>query len=238
MVAEAASAWIVPQFQRHRAGVFGTLDIALDNVEPCLAGPSRPQDGRRSTASGRVFTVLTVPGRLARLDAVLDDPRHGRLAIAAITACTNTSNPALMIGAGLLARNAAAAGLRPPSYVKTSLAPGSRVVLDYLGGAGLIEGLEALGFFAVGFGCTTCSGKSGPIDAELERLARDEGVVLAAILSGNRNFEGRIHKSVRAAYLGHDECARWPCRIATFFTARRRPCITSRSTWRPARSCP
>jgi aconitate hydratase len=126
---------------------------------------------------------------------------HGRLAIAAITACTNTSNPALMMGAGLLAQKAVERGLRPPAYVKTSLAPGSRVVIEYLRQAGLLEHLEQLGFFTVGFGCTTCSGKSGPIDPELERRAHEEGAVLAAVLSGNRNFDGRIHKSVRAAYL-------------------------------------
>src|SRR5207248_3605212 len=129
--------------------------------------------------------------------------RNGSVLIAAITSCTNTSNPSVMIAAGLLARNAVQRGLQVPSYVKTSLAPGSRVVTDYLKTAGLMEPLEKLGFYLVGYGCTTCIGNSGPLsspEVEAEVTAHDLNV--CAVLSGNRNFEARIHPLVRASYLG------------------------------------
>jgi len=121
--------------------------------------------------------------------------------IAAITSCTNTSNPAVMLAAGLLARNAVAAGLRPPPWVKTSLAPGSRAVTAYLERAGLQAALDALGFHTVGYGCTTCIGNSGPLDARIEELIQEHGLVVAAVLSGNRNFEARVHQSVKANFL-------------------------------------
>jgi aconitate hydratase len=122
--------------------------------------------------------------------------------IAAITSCTNTSNPSVMIAAGLLAKKAAAAGLTVPPFVKTSLAPGSRVVTDYLKQAGLMEPLEKLGFFLVGYGCTTCIGNSGPLATpEVEREVQDGDLNVVAVLSGNRNFEARIHPLVRASYL-------------------------------------
>ncbi|MEZ5653754.1 MAG: aconitate hydratase AcnA [Burkholderiaceae bacterium] len=143
----------------------------------------------------------TATGARGARPAGAAEPGHGALAIAAITACTNTSNPAVMLAAGLLARKAVAAGLHVPNWVKTSLAPGSRVVTRYLERAGLLAPLEALGFHVVGYGCTTCSGKSGPIDAALERRIVDDGLVAAAVASSNRNFEGRIHRRVRAAYL-------------------------------------
>ncbi|MBI1885337.1 MAG: aconitate hydratase AcnA [Chloroflexi bacterium] len=126
---------------------------------------------------------------------------HGSVVIAAITSCTNTSNPSVMLGAGLLARKAAERGLAPPPFVKTSLAPGSRAVIDYLRRAGLLSRLEALGFGLVGFGCTTCIGNSGPLPEPVARAVDDNGLVVAAVLSGNRNFEGRIHPQVRASYL-------------------------------------
>ena len=121
--------------------------------------------------------------------------------IAAITSCTNTSNPTVMVAAGLLARNAVARGLMPPDYVKTSLAPGSRVVTDYLERAGLLGSLEQLRFNLVGYGCTTCIGNSGPLPEQVAERIDAEDLTVAAVLSGNRNFEGRIHPQVRAAYL-------------------------------------
>jgi len=127
--------------------------------------------------------------------------RTGSVVIAAITSCTNTSNPTVMVGAGLLARNAVAKGLRVSPVAKTSLAPGSRVVTEYLERAGLMEPLEALGFGLVGYGCTTCIGNSGPLDAPIAQAVEEHELVVAAVLSGNRNFEGRIHPLARASYL-------------------------------------
>jgi aconitate hydratase len=126
---------------------------------------------------------------------------HGSVVIAAITSCTNTSNPAVMLAAGLVARNAAERGLEVPPFVKTSLAPGSRAVVDYLRRAELLDDLERLGFNLVGFGCTTCIGNSGPLEPHVAQAVDENGLVVAAVLSGNRNFEGRIHSQVRAAYL-------------------------------------
>ncbi|MGA8015940.1 MAG: aconitate hydratase AcnA [Candidatus Dormiibacterota bacterium] len=126
---------------------------------------------------------------------------HGSVVIAAITSCTNTSNPSVMVGAGLLARNAVERGLRPPAHVKTSLAPGSRVVTDYLERAGLLDPLDRLGFNLVGYGCTTCIGNSGPLPEDVAREVEERELAVCAVLSGNRNFEGRIHPQVRASYL-------------------------------------
>lgn len=177
------------------------IDLDLSTVEPSVAGPKRPQDRIALRDVKTVFqATVSAPVSSGGFDAG-PDRDHGVLAIAAITSCTNTSNPGLMLGAGVLARNAHVKGLRVPAHVKTSLAPGSRVVAAYLEAACLMPPLEALGFHIVGFGCTTCSGKSGPIDTELERKARDEGLIVASVLSGNRNFEGRIHKSVRANFI-------------------------------------
>jgi len=145
------------------------------------------------------------PGDRQYFPVDLHGPRmaigHGSIVIAAITSCTNTSNSAVMLGAGLLARNAVRRGLRVPGYVKTSLAPGSKVVLDYLTHAGLMPYLEALGFHVVGFGCTTCIGNSGPLHAEIEGLIKAHNLIVASVLSGNRNFEARIHQAVRANFL-------------------------------------
>ena len=187
------------------------LDLDLAEVGPSLAGPRRPQDLVPLAGAPDSFRELlatqqqegkagraSVPVRLAGEEAELGD---GAVVIAAITSCTNTSNPSVMLGAGLLAQKAVARGLRPKPWVKTSLAPGSLVVADYLRRSGLMAPLEALGFHLVGFGCTTCIGNSGPLPEPVAAAVRDHGLVVAAVLSGNRNFEGRIHPQVRANYL-------------------------------------
>jgi aconitate hydratase A / 2-methylisocitrate dehydratase len=172
-----------------------TLTFDLGSVEPSLAGPRRPQD-RVALAGVRgsfedVFGPSQNGGKLG----------NGSVAIAAITSCTNTSNPALMVAAGLLARNAVERGLGRQPWVKTSLAPGSRVVMDYLRSANLVEPLERVGFNLVGFGCTTCIGNSGPLDQDVADEIDRDGLAVAAVLSGNRNFEARIHPQVKANYL-------------------------------------
>jgi aconitate hydratase len=181
------------------------LELDLATVEPSLAGPRRPQDRvalqdvRESfrsaypTASGRGVEV-EVRGERTTM-------RSGAVAIAAITSCTNTSNPTVMVGAGLLARSAVARGLRVAPTVKTSLAPGSRAVTGYLERAGLMDPLETLGFALAGYGCTTCIGNSGPLDEAVAGAIESDELVVAAVLSGNRNFEGRIHPLARASYL-------------------------------------
>ncbi|MBB3066127.1 aconitate hydratase AcnA [Limibacillus halophilus] len=180
------------------------IEIDVSEAEPCLAGPRRPQDRRSLSAAAADFNASLAKskedGGFAAASKSTATP-HGTLAIAAITSCTNTSNPSVMLAAGLLARKARRMGLSVPGHVKTSLAPGSRVVTRYLAQSGLIDDLEALGFHVVGYGCTTCSGKSGEIAPALAAAAEEEGAVLAAILSGNRNFEARIHPQVRASYL-------------------------------------
>jgi len=193
------------------------VEIDLGTAEPCVAGPKRPQDRVPLAAVAGDFrrALAEAPSRGGYgLDAAALRNRgtasfggrtwsigHGALAIAAITACTNTSNPGVMLAAGLLAKKAVARGLRVPAYVKTSLAPGSRVVTRYLESTGLLAALETLGFFVVGYGCMTCSGKSGPLPSEMSRVIEGSDLVVAAVASSNRNFEGRIHREVRAAYL-------------------------------------
>ena len=187
-----------------------TLSLDLDSVLPSIAGPKRPQDRvlLREAASafmGELTRTLGVsPG-----DETLSVPvagrgyaiRQGDVVIAAITSCTNTSNPYVMVAAGLVARKARAKGLRPRQWVKTSLAPGSQVVTEYLDGANLSADLDALGFQTVGYGCTTCIGNSGPLDEPLAEAIESRKLVVASVLSGNRNFEGRVHPNVRANYL-------------------------------------
>ena len=186
-----------------------TLALDLGQVEPSLAGPSRPQDRvplRDSKAKfAEALGVLqsrmkpragatagsTTPGQL----------HHGSVVIAAITSCTNTSNPSVMMAAGLLAKKAVARGLKTKPWVKTSLAPGSKVVTDYLAQAGVMRPLEQLGFYLVGYGCTTCIGNSGPLPPAVSKEIEDRDLIVAAVLSGNRNFEGRIQSEVRANYL-------------------------------------
>jgi len=205
------------------------LELDLDDVEPSLAGPKRPQDrialsnakhkfievcaemtknrdgnaeGRFADEGGGTAVGHDTPGvaevEYKDQEFVLKD---GAVVIAAITSCTNTSNPAVMLGAGLLARNAREKGLTVKPWVKTSLAPGSKVVTDYLESAGLDDDLEALGFYTVGYGCTTCIGNSGPLPEPIDKAIRDHEIVVCSVLSGNRNFEGRIHPEVRTNYL-------------------------------------
>jgi aconitate hydratase len=178
------------------------VEFDLGAVEPCLAGPRRPEE--RVPLSQAPASFAAAFGAPARREEKEPTPRrldHGDVVIAAITSCTNTSNPASMVAAGLLARNAVARGLRAKPWVKTSLSPGSRVVADYLGAAGLLEPLAALGFHVTGYGCMTCGGMGGPLPAEItEQIERDK-LAVVAVLSGNRNFEARIHGAVRANYL-------------------------------------
>ncbi len=194
-----------------------TLELDLATVEPSLAGPKRPQDrvllkdmkstfeqalqtpvrdrgfGLPETAAGRTALVAD-NGNSAKVG-------HGVVVIAAITSCTNTSNPAVMVGAGLVAKKAVERGLDVQPYVKTSLAPGSRVVTDYLDRAGLTPYLQALGFHTVGYGCTTCIGNSGPLPQRVAEVVTENELVAAAVISGNRNFEGRVNPLVKANYL-------------------------------------
>jgi aconitate hydratase len=194
-----------------------TLELDLADVEPSLAGPKRPQDRVPLTQVARSFQqALVAPVKergfgLAEADLARSAPLsfpgetsslgHGAVVIAAITSCTNTSNPGVLVTAGLVARKAVARGMKVPSHVKTSLAPGSRVVTEYLAKAGLLADLEELGFHVVGYGCTTCIGNSGPLPDAVGKAITDGKVVAAAVLSGNRNFEGRVHPLVKANYL-------------------------------------
>ena len=211
------------------------LDFDLSTVEPCVAGPARPQDrivlrdlkskfadilgckyerdeemerisqfheesGTQTTRSGKCVPLtdfscgVDLNGKPVRI-------RNGSIVIAAITSCTNTSNPFVMLGAGLLARNAVRSGLKVAPFVKTSLAPGSKVVIQYLQDAGLIPYLEAIGFHLAGFGCTTCIGNSGPLHPAIEKAIADHDLNVAAVLSGNRNFEARIHQQIKSNFL-------------------------------------
>ena len=208
-----------------------TLMLNMGTVEPCISGPKRPQDRitlreaksvvgghleamqrERGAAESRSVTVRRAPPlevtrpEGSRMIVGQDTPteyelRDGAVVIAAITSCTNTSNPAVLVGAGLLARNARERGLVVKPWVKTSFAPGSMVVKDYLEKAGLLEDLEGFGFHIVGFGCTTCIGNSGPLPEEVSAAIRDGDLIASAALSGNRNFEGRVHAEVRMNFL-------------------------------------
>ncbi|MDA8050716.1 MAG: aconitate hydratase AcnA [Rhodospirillales bacterium] len=187
-----------------------TVALDLGSVVPSIAGPKRPQDRVALKEAAPAFKAaltksLGVPandtGRRAAVAGHNFALAHGHVVIAAITSCTNTSNPSVMIAAGLLARKARARGLTPKPWVKTSLAPGSQVVSEYLAKSGLQEDLDAIGFGLVGYGCTTCIGNSGPLDPAIAAAIEENRLVGAAVLSGNRNFEGRIHPNVRANYL-------------------------------------
>src|SRR5690625_2950612 len=183
-----------------------TLTLDLSSVEPSIAGPRRPQDriplSKTKVAFQEVLpSLLPVPEERRAADGVGNGVGHGSVVIASITSCTNTSNPSVMLGAGILAKKAAERGLRPKPWVKTSLAPGSQVVTRYLDEAGLTPHLDTLGFNVVGYGCTTCIGNSGPLLPEVSEAIAEGGLVAASVLSGNRNFEGRIHPEVRANYL-------------------------------------
>jgi aconitate hydratase len=193
------------------------LSLDLSTIEPCMAGPKRPQDQvllRNMKDSFRKALIAPIAERGFALDkAALErvgrvennghsaDITHGAVVIAAITSCTNTSNPSVMMAAGLVAQKAVAKGLRVKPYVKTSLAPGSRVVSDYLEKAGLQKALDEVGFQIVGYGCTTCIGNSGPLPDHVAKAVTDGDIVASAVLSGNRNFEGRVNPLVKANYL-------------------------------------
>jgi aconitate hydratase len=191
------------------------VQLDLSTVEPSLAGPKRPQDrvplrsaksvylaAVKKMAEERTQKNPTATGvGTAALGAQQFEVKDGAVLIAAITSCTNTSNPAVLVAAGLLARNANALGLKSKPWVKTSLAPGSRVVTDYLQKAGLLTELEALGFYTVGYGCTTCIGNSGPLKPEISEAVRTGDVIATSVLSGNRNFEGRVHPEIKMNFL-------------------------------------
>jgi aconitate hydratase len=205
------------------------LELDLETVEPSIAGPKRPQDrvplrkartafqmalpsmqlppktaatSRSASARQGVASATAVSSAgVAVADTALDELDHGAVVIAAITSCTNTSNPSVMVGAGLLAKKAVEKGLTSKPWVKTSLAPGSKVVSEYLKEAGLSTYLDQLGFGLVGYGCTTCIGNSGPLPDEIAAIVRERNLIVCAVLSGNRNFEGRIQQDVRANYL-------------------------------------
>ena len=191
------------------------LSLDLSTVEPALAGPKRPQDRVDLSAMKNHWkTSLNAPvghsghgihesknDSSAKIGSKGVDLKHGDIVIAAITSCTNTSNPSVMIAAGLLARKARQAGLTIAPSVKPSLAPGSRVVTEYFDAAELTEDLDSLGFSVVGYGCTTCIGNSGPLDADIEAAIDEADLIVGSVLSGNRNFEGRIHQKVKANYL-------------------------------------
>ncbi len=187
-----------------------SLELDMGTVEPCISGPKRPQDriGLRvadSTFRGHLQKATenreTGGSVSTALDGEAFEINDGAVLIAAITSCTNTSNPAVMIAAGLLARNARQKGLTSKPWVKTSLAPGSRVVTNYLQKAGLLDDLEATGFYSVGYGCTSCIGNSGPLKDEIATAVQDGNIVGCSVLSGNRNFEGRIHPLVQMNFL-------------------------------------
>jgi len=177
-----------------------SLTLDLDLVEASLAGPKRPQDRVALSGIKQATAAILKDGAVTTrsTDAQLLD---GDVVIAAITSCTNTSNPKVMMAAGLLARNARAAGLSTRPWVKTSLAPGSKVVTEYLNAAGLQKELDAIGFNLVGYGCTTCIGNSGPLPEPIEKQIRERGLNVASVLSGNRNFEGRIHQQIKSNWL-------------------------------------
>src|SRR5258706_4477999 len=191
------------------------VSLDLTTVEPSLAGPKRPQDRVPLRSAKTVYQasvkkmaeertqknpVAAGVGR-ASVGGTRFDVKDGAVLIAAITSCTNTSNPTVLIAAGLLARNANALGLKSKPWVKTSLAPGSRAVTDYLQKAGLLRELEALGFYTVGYGCTTCIGNSGPLKPEISEAVKSADVVACSVLSGNRNFEGRVHPEIKMNFL-------------------------------------
>jgi len=191
-----------------------TVELNLADVEPSLAGPRRPQDRVPLKDSKKIYRSSLVqmieaqkePGKIGRTVAVSEGSQsfqlgHGAVVIAAITSCTNTSNPSVMLGAGLLAKKAVQRGLSAKPWVKTSLAPGSKVVTEYMEAAGVTPYLEALGFHTVGYGCTTCIGNSGPLPEAVSEAVRVGDLVVAGVLSGNRNFEGRINPQVRMNYL-------------------------------------
>lgn len=192
-----------------------SISLDLSEVDPAMAGPKRPQDrvnlsDMKAHFRDSLIAPLGYKGHgissnnmqdSSKIRGTDEDLKHGDVVIAAITSCTNTSNPSVMMSAGLLARNARSLGLKIKPWVKPSLAPGSRVVTEYFDAAGLTEDLSSLGFNVVGYGCTTCIGNSGPLDSNIESAIDDSNLIVGSVLSGNRNFEGRIHQKVKANYL-------------------------------------
>ena len=181
------------------------IDVDLSLIETSISGPSRPQDkillSRVKEHTADLFTFDKKQHAEAKSDKTVKPLANGSIVIAAITSCTNTSNPYLMIGAGLAAKNAAEKGLSVPWYVKTSLSPGSKVVIDYLKEADLLDPLQQLGFNNTGFGCMTCIGNSGPLDPSVEKAIDDDDLDVMSVLSGNRNFEARIHQKIKGNFL-------------------------------------
>lgn len=185
------------------------IELDISTIEPTIAGPKNPQERIALSESAASFKKLvkleSIPP--ADLDKTYNienkkfDFQHGRIIIAAITSCTNTSNPSVMIAAGLVAKKANTLGMKVPPWVKTSLAPGSKVVSDYLEASGLQDDLDDIGFNLVGYGCTTCIGNSGPIDADIEKTIKDNNLIATSVLSGNRNFEGRVNPYTKGNYL-------------------------------------
>ena len=197
--------WHQPEFE---ARYSEKIELDLASVKPSIAGPKRPQDRILLTEAKTAFksalaTYTDNPNASAAvsLNSEKFDLTHGKVVVAAITSCTNTSNPEVMLGAGLLAQKAVALGLKRAPWVKTSLAPGSQVVTDYLNNGGLSKPLSDLGFSLVGYGCTTCIGNSGPLEPEISAAVQSADLAVAAVLSGNRNFEGRINPDVKLNYL-------------------------------------
>src|SRR3954462_9536381 len=187
-----------------------TLELDLTTVQPSIAGPKRPQDrvllteakpGFAECLEGEFKKPAADLGERFKVEGENFDLGNGDVVIAAITSCTNTSNPSVLIAAGLVAKKAVEKGLRVKPWVKTSLAPGSQVVTDYLKAAGLTKSLDALGFNLVGYGCTTCIGNSGPLPEPVSEAIQKNDLVAVSVLSGNRNFEGRVNPDVRANYL-------------------------------------
>ncbi|MBM3357510.1 MAG: aconitate hydratase AcnA [Betaproteobacteria bacterium] len=178
------------------------IEIDLAAVVPCVAGPRRPHERVPLSQAPAAFrSAYSGDGRAAAVRGADFRLKNGDIVLAAITSCTNTSNPSVMVSAGLLARNAVARGLKPKPWVKTSLSPGSRVVADYLAKSGLQQPLDALGFNVAGYGCMTCMGNSGPLAETIATAIKQEDLAAVAVLSGNRNFEGRIHPGARANFL-------------------------------------
>ena len=186
---------------------YKSLYLNLESVRPALAGPKRPQDrillsDMKSTLNAELVERSVDSSLDFSISGTDEKLKNGSVVLAAITSCTNTSNPYVMITAGLVAQKAKSLGLKVPSYVKTSLAPGSKVVVDYLENAGLLKSLSEIGFKTVGFGCTTCIGNSGPLPDEVAEVIEENSLHVAAVSSGNRNFEGRVHPLIRLSYLG------------------------------------
>ena len=187
------------------------LELDLDSIVPCIAGPKRPQD--RITLDRACADIESLIQTMRSEDSDSGQPAtvnhegqefevtDGAVVIAAITSCTNTSNPDVIMGAGLLAKNAIAKGLKVKPWVKTSLAPGSQVVTEYLRNSNLLEPLEQLGFDVVGYGCTTCIGNSGPLPEHISKAVNENNLIATSVLSGNRNFEGRVHAEVKMNFL-------------------------------------